>query len=235
MKTLAEFCDADELLHPTAHLVVDTTDAESERAGTAWWSELTKRGGGNGRQAARVPRPRPPRPRSASAQDPRARVPPHHPRPRIHRSRQPRTPARPQPRPASARSQSESSPWSSRRSSASSAANRSPACTSACSACSRSRTNPSTRGCDDFERAGGRGERLIIRGSPRAPFRSDNARCARPLRDVTRDVDARWTKALESWRFHLALPEDARRSGRSSPLRGFAAPGGCGRLFPVRD
>jgi protein phosphatase len=45
MKTLAEFCDADELLHPTTYLVVDTTDAESERAGTARWSELTERGG----------------------------------------------------------------------------------------------------------------------------------------------------------------------------------------------
>ena len=45
MQTLAELCAADELLHPTAHLIVDTTDAESERAGTAWWSELTKRGG----------------------------------------------------------------------------------------------------------------------------------------------------------------------------------------------
>ena len=45
MQTLAEFCASDELLHPTAYLVVNTTDPESERAGTAWWSELTDRGG----------------------------------------------------------------------------------------------------------------------------------------------------------------------------------------------
>jgi protein phosphatase len=45
MQTLAELCAADELLQPTAHLTVDTTDPESERAGTAWWTELTERGG----------------------------------------------------------------------------------------------------------------------------------------------------------------------------------------------
>jgi protein phosphatase len=45
MQALAEFCAADDLLHPTAHVVVDTTDPESERAGTAWWNELTERGG----------------------------------------------------------------------------------------------------------------------------------------------------------------------------------------------
>lgn len=45
MQTLAEFCAADEVLHPTAYLAVDTTDPESERAGVAWWNEVTERGG----------------------------------------------------------------------------------------------------------------------------------------------------------------------------------------------
>jgi protein phosphatase len=45
VQTLAELCATDELLHPTAHLVVDTTDPHSERAGTAWWEQLTERGG----------------------------------------------------------------------------------------------------------------------------------------------------------------------------------------------
>jgi protein phosphatase len=45
LETLAELCSEDDLLHPTAHVTVDTTDAESERAGTAWWTELTERGG----------------------------------------------------------------------------------------------------------------------------------------------------------------------------------------------
>ena len=45
MTTLAELCAGDDLLHPTAHLVVDTTDPESERAGAAWWGELTAAGG----------------------------------------------------------------------------------------------------------------------------------------------------------------------------------------------
>jgi protein phosphatase len=45
MRTLAELCEADALLHPTAHLAVDTTDPESERAGTAWWNGLTEHGG----------------------------------------------------------------------------------------------------------------------------------------------------------------------------------------------
>jgi protein phosphatase len=45
MQTLADLCLADSLLHPTANLVVDTTDAESQRAGSAWWEGLTERGG----------------------------------------------------------------------------------------------------------------------------------------------------------------------------------------------
>jgi protein phosphatase len=45
MHTIAELCAADELLHPTAHMTVDTTDSGSERAGAAWWTELTERGG----------------------------------------------------------------------------------------------------------------------------------------------------------------------------------------------
>jgi polynucleotide kinase-phosphatase len=45
LQTLAGLCRVDELLHPTAHLVVDTTDPQSERAGGAWWAELTERGG----------------------------------------------------------------------------------------------------------------------------------------------------------------------------------------------
>jgi PNKP adenylyltransferase domain, ligase domain len=45
LETLAELCAADELLHPTAHTVVDTTDRDSEQAGSDWWAELTERGG----------------------------------------------------------------------------------------------------------------------------------------------------------------------------------------------
>jgi polynucleotide kinase-phosphatase len=45
METLAELCGADPLLRPTAHTVIDTTDADSERAGSDWWLELTERGG----------------------------------------------------------------------------------------------------------------------------------------------------------------------------------------------
>jgi protein phosphatase len=47
MSTLGELCAADDLLHRTAHVVVDTTDSDSEAAGTAWWDELTA-GGGEG-------------------------------------------------------------------------------------------------------------------------------------------------------------------------------------------
>ena len=45
METLSELCKAEPLLHPTAHLVVDTTDPGSEQAGEAWWTQLTERGG----------------------------------------------------------------------------------------------------------------------------------------------------------------------------------------------
>jgi polynucleotide kinase-phosphatase len=45
METLTDLCAADELLYPTAYLLVDTTDAASQEAGSAWWSELTARGG----------------------------------------------------------------------------------------------------------------------------------------------------------------------------------------------
>ncbi|MDQ6818168.1 MAG: polynucleotide kinase-phosphatase, partial [Actinomycetota bacterium] len=45
METLSELCQAEPLLHPTAHLVVDTTDPSSEQAGEAWWTRLTERGG----------------------------------------------------------------------------------------------------------------------------------------------------------------------------------------------
>jgi protein phosphatase len=45
MQTLAELCEADDLLHPTAYLAVETTDPNSERAGAEWWTELTERGG----------------------------------------------------------------------------------------------------------------------------------------------------------------------------------------------
>ena len=45
MRTLEELCAGDELLHPTAHITVDTTEGESERAGAAWWAELTASGG----------------------------------------------------------------------------------------------------------------------------------------------------------------------------------------------
>jgi protein phosphatase len=34
-----------DLLHPTAHIEVDVTDAESEAEGAAWWTDLTERGG----------------------------------------------------------------------------------------------------------------------------------------------------------------------------------------------
>ncbi|MGI8573022.1 MAG: polynucleotide kinase-phosphatase [Solirubrobacteraceae bacterium] len=45
METLSELCGADPVLHPTAHVVVDTTDRDSEQAGEAWWAQLTERGG----------------------------------------------------------------------------------------------------------------------------------------------------------------------------------------------
>jgi protein phosphatase len=45
METLAELCGADNLLHPTGYTVVDTTDRDSEQAGSAWWAELTEQGG----------------------------------------------------------------------------------------------------------------------------------------------------------------------------------------------
>ena len=45
IEAIAELCADDDLLRPTAHVVVDTTDRESERAATAWWTELTERGG----------------------------------------------------------------------------------------------------------------------------------------------------------------------------------------------
>jgi polynucleotide kinase-phosphatase len=34
-----------DLLHPTAHIEVDVTDAESAAEGAAWWTDLTERGG----------------------------------------------------------------------------------------------------------------------------------------------------------------------------------------------
>lgn len=46
MDTLAKLCRADEsILLATPYRVVDVTDAASEAAGTAWWLELTARGG----------------------------------------------------------------------------------------------------------------------------------------------------------------------------------------------
>ncbi|MDP9352792.1 MAG: polynucleotide kinase-phosphatase, partial [Chloroflexota bacterium] len=46
MEMVARICRADgELLLSTAHRVVDVTDAESQRAGTQWWEELTGAGG----------------------------------------------------------------------------------------------------------------------------------------------------------------------------------------------
>lgn len=46
LQTLAEVCRADaEILLATAYRVVDVTDPASQAAGTAWWEELTGRGG----------------------------------------------------------------------------------------------------------------------------------------------------------------------------------------------
>ncbi len=46
METLAELCRADdELLLATRHLLVDTSDGDSEARGTRWWRELTGSGG----------------------------------------------------------------------------------------------------------------------------------------------------------------------------------------------
>jgi protein phosphatase len=45
MQTLAELCAEDDLLQQTVHITVDTTDAESERTGTVWWTKITERGG----------------------------------------------------------------------------------------------------------------------------------------------------------------------------------------------
>jgi protein phosphatase len=44
MQTLADLCAGDALLQPTAHIVVETTNTESEGVGSAWWAELTERG-----------------------------------------------------------------------------------------------------------------------------------------------------------------------------------------------
>ena len=76
---------------PPPTRVVDTTDRDSEQAGTAWWTRADRaRRRGHGRQAARLRRPRAARPGSAGAQDARPRVPAHHLRARVHRARQPR-------------------------------------------------------------------------------------------------------------------------------------------------
>jgi protein phosphatase len=46
MSTLAALAEGDgEILQATKHLVVETTDRESEKAGTEWWLELTEAGG----------------------------------------------------------------------------------------------------------------------------------------------------------------------------------------------
>ncbi len=46
LQTLAEVCRADaEILLATSYRVVDVTDPASQAAGTAWWEELTGRGG----------------------------------------------------------------------------------------------------------------------------------------------------------------------------------------------
>ncbi len=46
METLRRVCEADPaLLRATSYRIVDLTDAESEVQGTAWWTELTSRGG----------------------------------------------------------------------------------------------------------------------------------------------------------------------------------------------
>ena len=46
METLAELCRADgEILLETRHLLVDTSDGDSEERGTRWWRELTESGG----------------------------------------------------------------------------------------------------------------------------------------------------------------------------------------------
>lgn len=46
METLAQACRADpELLRATPYGIVDVTDANSQAEGTAWWEELTARGG----------------------------------------------------------------------------------------------------------------------------------------------------------------------------------------------
>jgi protein phosphatase len=47
MRTLADICVGEPLLQGTSHIVVDTTDADSEAAALAWWTELTD-GGGEG-------------------------------------------------------------------------------------------------------------------------------------------------------------------------------------------
>jgi protein phosphatase len=46
METIAALCQANQtLLQPTAYLLVDTTDADSQAQGIRWWEELTQRGG----------------------------------------------------------------------------------------------------------------------------------------------------------------------------------------------
>jgi len=45
MQTLADLCAADPLLYPTEYTVVEITDQQSQDAGCAWWTQLTRRGG----------------------------------------------------------------------------------------------------------------------------------------------------------------------------------------------
>lgn len=68
----------------------------------------------------------------------------------------------------------------------------------------------------------------VARGFGLAEFARGTAGCTRyPMN--------RCKESLEIPSLCIPLPEDVRRCGRSSALRGFAAPGGPGRPFPVRD
>jgi protein phosphatase len=47
LSELSRLCEVEDVLQPTSHVVVDTTDSESQDAATRWWEALTA-GGGEG-------------------------------------------------------------------------------------------------------------------------------------------------------------------------------------------
>jgi hypothetical protein len=81
---------------------------------------------------------------------------------------------------------------------------------------------------------------LSARPRSTRPKSSDRSAAAKQRRAADRcgmaaDRVSRPAESLEIRAFPTSQPSDVRRCGQSSALRGFAAPGGLGWLFPVRD